>query len=102
MSAIPILTWDELSSRYCERQEQTPEGLIDVLKAQVERFQPDGWMLLECEMMDSSYLGSLTILPFGPNNTRKVPLTHGEAVSPRGLCSDMSICVGILWRKDLP
>ena len=99
---IPSLTWDELSSRYCERQEQTPDGLLSALRNQAEMYQPDGWMLLECQMIGGYYMGSLTILPFGPNNTRKEPLGDGQVVSPRGLASDSSICVGILWRKDLP
>ena len=101
-NTIPSLTWAELSAKYCERQEQTPEGLLTILQQQAKKFSPDGWMLLECQMMDSSLIGSLTILPFGPNNTRKIPLEYGEVVSPRGLASDMSACTGILWRKDLP
>lgn len=93
------LTWNELSAQYCERQEQTPDGLYDVLFVQAVRFDCVGWMLLECQMMDSSRLGSLTILPYGPNNTYKEATT--APISPRGLASDMSICIGYMLAADL-
>jgi hypothetical protein len=86
-------TQSELIRRYCERQESTPETLQATLNTQRERFSPDGHMLLECQMLDSSRLGSLVILPFGPNNTFKTPPTH--PVSPRGLASDMSVVVAV-------
>jgi hypothetical protein len=60
----------------------------------------DGWMLLECQVMDGSRLGSLTILPYGPNNTfARVP---DHPISPRGLASDMSVVVGVLPAENLP
>ena len=97
---IEILPFTEFARRYCERQEQTPDGLQAILRAQRERYQSTGWMLLQCEMMDSSRCGEFTILPFGPNNTHKdVP---DRPISPRGLYSDMSMCVAVLMSKDLP
>ncbi len=71
MTKVPTVTFTELAARYCERQKQTPERLKQVLEAQQEVFTPDGWMLLECQMMDSSRMGSYFILPYGPNNTFK-------------------------------
>lgn len=94
------MTYDELARRYCDRQEQTPTGLLAVLQDQKNRFTPDGWVLLECVDMSSSSLGSLTILPFGPNNTLKEPPTR--PMSPRGLASDMSTVAGVLAVADLP
>jgi len=93
-------TFDELAAKYCERQEQTPSGLWEALSSQRIKFHPAGWMLLECQMLDSSRLGSLTLLPFGPNNTYKEITT--APISPRGLASDMSICVGVLLVEALP
>lgn len=95
------MTFDELAALYCARQEQTPHGLRLIFEAQRDQYQPDGWMLLECTMLDSSRLGSLTILPFGPNNTHKKCLGEGEVMSPRGLASDMSVCIGWLDAGDL-
>jgi len=94
------LTWEELSSRYCGRQDSTPEKLHSTLLMQALRYEPIGWMLLECQMMDSSLCGSLTILPFGPNNTWKQIPTG--PVSPRGLASDMSTIVGVMLADKLP
>jgi len=85
---------------YCERQEQTPDGLREVLQAQLERFGNKGWFMLECAMLDSSRLGELTILPYGPNNTFKA-LPNGP-VSPRGLASDMSVMVAFMLAESLP
>jgi hypothetical protein len=89
-----ILTLAEFSAKYCERQDNSPEGLKKILVAQKERYQPTGWMMLECVMLDSSLLGSLTILPYGPNNTFKAIPDH--PVSPRGLASDMSTVCAVL------
>ena len=90
----PVLSYDEFAKLYCETQKQTPEGLAEILTQQHARFRPIGFMLLRCEMLDSSRLGSRTILPFGPNNTYKEPPDH--PISPRGLASDMSV-VEALW-----
>jgi hypothetical protein len=96
---IETLTFDEFARRYCERQVSTPEELKGTLTLQREKFSPTGWMLLECQMMDSSRMGSLTILPFGPNNTFKAVPDH--PLSPRGLASDMSVVVALLPVENL-
>ena len=96
---IPHVSFDEFAVRYCERQEQTPDGLKAILLKQIDQFHPDGWMLLECAMLDSSRLGDLTILPFGPRCTHKSVPSH--PISPRGLASDMSTVVAILPAKEL-
>lgn len=99
MTKTQKLTFLELAHKYCERQEQTITGLKDILLSQVNEFEPDGWMLLECHVMDSTQLGQYTILPYGPNNTFESILNH--PISPRGLASDMSVVVGYLESKDL-
>lgn len=74
--------------RYCETQEMEPEELNRILDKKHDEYKCDGFMLLRCVMMDSSRLGSRTILPFGGTST------YGEVpdgcISPRGLASDMS------------
>jgi hypothetical protein len=94
------LTFAEFAKRYCERQQNEPSELLKILQDQKVRYQPTGWMLLEAQLLDSSYMGSLVILPYGPNNTYKEPPTH--PVSPRGLASDMSVVVAVLPSEDLP
>lgn len=94
------LTFDAFAIRYCERQEQTPAGLLDVLKKQKELYQPIGWFMLEAQLLDSSYMGSLVILPYGPKNTyTEIPTCP---VSPRGLASDMSVAVAYTLADYLP
>lgn len=100
MKTIQVLTWGEFAGKYCERQEQTLAGLAKVLNLQVLRFDPDGFMLLECQMLDSSRLGEYTILPYGPRNTFQTIPDH--PISPRGLASDMSVVVGVLKAGDVP
>lgn len=94
------MTYDELARRYCDRQGQTPAGLLAVLQDQKAKFKPFGWVLLECQDMSSSYMGTLTVLPFGPNNTFRSP--PDRPVSPRGIASDMSTTAGVLTVDDLP
>ena len=77
------MTFKEFAEAYCAKQESSPKKLADIFKTQVERYSPDGWMLLECQMLGSSRSGDLTILPFGPICTHKTPPT--EPVSPSGL-----------------
>ena len=93
------MNWTEFSSAYCERQQQTPEGLSAVLYGIVDNFDPVGFMLLECQMIDSSRLGEYTILPFGGKATfQEVP---DRPISPRGLASDMSTVKGWIAVNDL-
>lgn len=94
------LTFKELAAMYCERQQQTPLGLRKTLKEKVELFNPVGFMLLECQMLDSSRLGEYVILPYGPKNTFKQIPDH--VISPRGLASDMSVVVGYVLTEDIP
>lgn len=95
---IPELSFADFAAKYCERQEQTPEGLRTIFNRQTELYHPDGWMLLECHMLDSSRIGSLTILPFGGTATYKeVP---DRPISPRGLASDMSVVIAVLKASE--
>ena len=94
------MTFDELAAMYCERQVSTPEELRQTLVERRDRFKCDGFMLLECHQMDSTHCGELTVLPYGPNNTFKE--VTNRPISPRGLASDMSVCVGYLLSQDLP
>jgi hypothetical protein len=94
------MTWAEFSKEYCTRQEQTPDGLARVLRTQSTRYNSEGFMLLQCEMLDSSRLGEYVILGFGGTHTFKTIPTH--PVSPRGLASDMSMVKGWIPATDLP
>jgi len=100
MKTVESLTFDQFSERYCATQVQDRNGLLAILVDQKRRFNPDGWMLLQCVMLDSSRLGEHTILPYGPNNTFKEP--PDRPISPRGLASDMSEVVAVLTADNLP
>jgi len=93
-TTIKKMQWSEFSQLYCERQMQDRDALKAILQAQARQYHPDGWMLLECQQLDSSRCGALTILPYGPSNTYQKPPNH--PISPRGLASDMSIVIGTL------
>jgi hypothetical protein len=101
------LNYKEFAARYCERQVNTPKDLYATLEAQQRAYQPDGWMLLECQDLASSRgpsisrqrPGQYVILPYGPKNTFKEPPTG--LISPRGLASDMSVVVATLKSEDL-
>lgn len=94
------LGFDEFAKRYCERQQLEPDELLVKLQDIAKRYRPDGFMLLECQQLDSSRLGSYTILPYGGDSTyRTVP---SGPISPRGLASDMSVVVAVLPIGGLP
>lgn len=91
---MKTMTFAEMAQAYCATQVSEPEELHQVLTVQRERYQPTGWILLQCVQLDSSYLGQHTILPYGGTATHQSIPNH--PVSPRGLASDMSVVVGVL------
>lgn len=95
-------SFSAIAVKYCNRQDSTPAALLAVLKGQRDRFNPAGWFLAECQDMSSSAMGSLVILPYGPQNTFKEVPDPGRVFSPRGLASDMSTAVAFLAVEDLP
>lgn len=99
MKTVPKLSFADFAARYCERQEQTPQELKDILRQQQNKYKSIGWMLLECQDLSSSHMGELVILPFGPHNTfKEIP---NRPISPRGLASDMSTVEAVLMVEDL-
>jgi hypothetical protein len=93
------MKFKEFAKLYCDTQQQTPEELRKILKLQNDRYTPDGWMILECQQLDSSLMGNRVILPYGPNNTYKTIPDH--PVSPRGLASDMSVVIATLDKGEI-
>lgn len=80
-------------------KQRTPEELLRVLSWQKASYNPTGWILLECQTMDSSRMGSLCILPYGSRaSLQEIPT---GPISPRGLASDMSVVVAVLLAEDL-
>lgn len=100
MEIMKQMNWKEFSEKYCERQEQNPSGLAGVLSSQINRFKPIGFMLLECEQLDSSYIGQLTILPYGGESTYKTIPNY--PISSRGLSSDMFVVIGYILSSEVP
>lgn len=84
---------------YCESQDAEPEVLREVLLEKQKIFEPDGWLLLRCIVLDSSQCGQRVILPFGGKATfKEIPC---RPVSPRGLTSDLSEVEAVLDAANL-
>lgn len=88
------MTFAEMAQAYCATQVSDPGELHQVLTVQRARYQPTGWLLLQCQQLDSIYLGQHVILPYGGTATLQTIPDH--PVSPRGLASDMSVVVWVL------
>ena len=97
---VPLKTWEEFASRYCETQDSTPEALTEILRSQVSQYNPVGFFMGEAQLMDSSWYGQVVILPFGPRNTYKA--VPEQPFSPRGLASDASVVIGWMPAEDVP
>ena len=95
-----FVSWDEFATRYCDKQESTQAELLQRLHEINRKYVPQGFFMLECVQMDSSYLGQLVILPYGGKSTHPYPPT--TPVSPRGLASDMSTVCAVLPLHNLP
>ena len=104
LSPLPVPEWSEreLIDQYVDRERNAfseSEAMLRVMETETlladrnKRLNPYGWLLLECQMFDSSRLGLRTLMSFGPENTWKSIPTH--PVSPRGLASDMSVVLGV-------
>ena len=100
MPIFDVIDFDAFAEKYCERMLNDKETLYGIFLKHVEKYQPQGWAMLECQNMSSSRMGDLSIVPFGPNNTWKQP--PDKPVSPRGLSSDMSVTVAVLFARELP
>ncbi len=97
---IDKMTWADFSARYCETRIVSPLGLALRLRIQALTYEPDGFFLAEGQLFDSSWFGTVAILPFGPRNTFKTVPDH--PFSPRGLASDTSMAIGYIDTKDVP
>lgn len=98
---IEKYTFEQFARRYCDRQDSTPQVLLETFRSQLKRFNCVGWFMLEAQLLDSSWMGSLVILPYGgEENTFKEVPTH--PVSPRGLASDTSVAVAYILASELP
>ena len=85
---IPTLDFNQFAALYCETQESTPEQLRERLQAAADAFEPSGFLVVRCIVLDSSWLGQRVILPYGGRATLQAP--PEKPFSPRGLASDIS------------
>lgn len=96
--SVVYLDRDALIAKYVPNDPAAAADVRGQLQRQEEKYTPDGWVMLECQMLGGSHMGEQTIVPFGPNNTwKEVP--EGP-VSPRGLASDMSVVVAVCLRES--
>jgi len=65
------MSFIEFAERYLETQVSSVPDLFHTLKEQRSRYHPEGWMMLECQMFDTTKFMQKVILPYGPNNTYK-------------------------------
>ena len=98
MSEYKYLTFDEFAALYCKTQQSSKSELRRRLTVQAGQYKPNGWVLLECRVLDSSRLGERVILPYGPENTLTEIPDH--PVSPHGLESDQSVVIGVLTIEE--
>jgi hypothetical protein len=81
----------ELIAAYCDTQSAERAEVESALDEITARFSPDGFVLLECRMLDSSHCGERVVLPYGGGATlQEVP---DSPLSPRGFASDMSVAL---------
>jgi len=96
---FPATKFGAFARKYCERQDNTFQGLFDVLQDKIKNFNPIGFVMVECKDMSSSRLGELVILPYGGSATlQSIPT---GLISPRGLSSDMSRVVETILVEEV-
>jgi len=91
--SVVYLDREAFIAKYADNDPATMDDLRIQLQRLEETYTPVGWVLLECQVMDSCNYGLLWIATFGPNNTWKT-IPEGPA-SPGGRASDMSAVVAV-------
>lgn len=102
-ASVPRFGWCEMvrwmvnasPGEWDERTKQRSATIVDNLTEVEKRYHPDGFMLLECQLLDSSKAGLRWCLPFGPRNTHKVPCEHPFSID--GTASGTVCLAGVYW-----
>jgi len=91
---LDYVDFDTFAKQYCDKQDTPPDGLRSILRDQLDRYEPVGWVMMECQVLDTSKAGRLAIVPYGPSNTwQTIPQTP---VSLDGTASGTSVPVAVL------
>lgn len=95
---LKLFTWCEMA-RWLARTEDGAEAapLSERLKKQEDLYEPDGFLLLECNLFDSEKYGKRYALPYGPRNTHTKISTKPFTVD--GLASGMVSVMGVYIRR---
>lgn len=72
-------------------------SIKETLLDQAKRYNPDGWFICVCEMLDSSKLGRRWVLPYGPSNTYTDVPTNPFSID--GTASG-TVCARFFMSKD--
>lgn len=66
---------------YCDQYDCTPARLLTQMRDKQAEYEADGFLLWECQMLDSSACGKLYLFPYGPKcSFPKVPERHVPVV----------------------
>lgn len=91
--SVDYLDREAFIAKYTGNDPVAMENIRLQMQRLEELFTPAGWVMLECQLLDSSRRGQLSIVTFGPNNTWKT-IPEGP-VSPGGRASDVSVVVAV-------
>lgn len=97
----PKLEFDVLARRFCENG-PTPRDLLTAMQTTKEKYPTTvGWLLFQCQMMDSSKFGMRVLKPYGPegHTFTEVPILP---VSLDGSASGTFTVIGTFPVEALP
>lgn len=102
-TAFERIGWCDIIHRMYPRGKGMSDGEVtlrrntmnEIMENQIARNKPDGFMLVRCELLDSSLMGAQWVLPFGPFNTYKEPPDHPFSVY--GTASSMVCVKAVHW-----
>jgi hypothetical protein len=79
--------------------EERLNWLKEKLDGTIKRFDPEGWFVCECQLLDSSYAGKRYTLPYGGNSTHLAP--PSVPFSPSGQrAADTAVVIATLTREQ--
>jgi hypothetical protein len=99
MQAAAHVTFDAFDNLYQGTvPDDEKQDLRSTLAMSIQAWNPHGWFIHECKLMDSTHMGERTVVVYGDRCTIKAPPV--QPFSLRGLASDTGVVVAILTRDQ--
>lgn len=93
-------TKEEIVRLFCQTQVAEPADVLARLAVIEDKYSPEGFVLLENQLLDATRCGHRYILPFGPSNSMKSVPSHPFSIDGNASGTVVAIAVHLLPPRD--